>query len=93
MSLVITTYVPEGIVMASDSRRSITIEGKAPDGKDLPKIDTVSSDNAYKTYLPLAKRSKPGSSQTFFKRPCSFVYGHSPKVCGQQSSGNHQKEY
>jgi hypothetical protein len=52
MSLVITTYVPEGIVMASDSRRSITIEGKAPDGKDLPKIDTVSSDNAYKTYLP-----------------------------------------
>ena len=67
MSLVITTYVPEGIVMALNSRRSITIEGKAPDGKDLPKIDTVSSDNAYKTYLPLKKRSKPGSSQTFFK--------------------------
>jgi hypothetical protein len=67
MSLVITTYVPEGIVMTSDSRWSITIEGKAPDGKDLPKIDTVSSDNAYKTYLPLKKRSKPRSSQTFFK--------------------------
>lgn len=57
MSLVITTYVPEGIVMASDSRRSITIEGKAPDGKDLPKIATVSSDNAYKTYL-LSKKDK-----------------------------------
>lgn len=57
MSLVITTYVPEGIVMASDSRRSITIEGKAPDGKDLLKIDTVSSDNAYKTYL-LSKKDK-----------------------------------
>jgi len=57
MSLVITTYVPEGIVMASDSRRSITIEAKAPDGKDLPKIDTVSSDNAYKTYL-LSKKDK-----------------------------------
>lgn len=57
MSLVITTYVPEGIVMASDSRRSITIEGKAPDGKDLLKIDTVSSDNAYKTYL-LFKKDK-----------------------------------
>jgi hypothetical protein len=26
-------------------------------------------------------------------RSCSFVYGHSPKVCGKQSSGNHQKEY
>jgi hypothetical protein len=57
MSLVITTYVPEGIVMASDSRRSITIEGKTPDGKDLSKIDTVNSDNAYKTYL-LSKKDK-----------------------------------
>ncbi|MFH0969043.1 MAG: hypothetical protein V1804_00880 [Patescibacteria group bacterium] len=51
MSLVIATYVPEGIVMASDSRQSITLEGKTPDGKDLPKIDTVNSDNVYKTYL------------------------------------------
>lgn len=51
MSLVITTYVPEGIAMASDSRQSITIGGKTPDGKDLPQIDTVNSDNVYKTYL------------------------------------------
>lgn len=51
MSLVIVTYVPEGIVMASDSRQSITIEGKTPEGKDLPKIDTINSDNVYKTYL------------------------------------------
>lgn len=57
MSLVITTYVPEGIVMASDSRQSITIEGKRPDGKDLPKIDTVNSDNVYKTYL-LSKKDE-----------------------------------
>jgi len=57
MSLVITTYVPEGIVMASDSRQSITIEGKTPNGKDLPKIDTVNSDNVYKTYL-LSKKDK-----------------------------------
>jgi len=28
MSLVIATYVPEGIVMASDSRQSINIKGK-----------------------------------------------------------------
>jgi len=57
MSLVITTYVPEGIVMTSDSRQSITIEGKTPEGKDLPKIDTVNSDNVYKTYL-LSKKDK-----------------------------------
>ena len=40
MSLVIATYVPEGIVMASDSRQSITIEGKTPEGKDF-KVDTI----------------------------------------------------
>jgi hypothetical protein len=51
MSFVITVYVPAGIVMASDSRQSITIEGKTPDGKPLPKIETVSSDFVYKTYL------------------------------------------
>lgn len=57
MSLVIATYVPEGIVMASDSRQSITLEGKTPDGKDLPKIETVNSDNVYKTYL-IARKDK-----------------------------------
>jgi len=57
MSLVITTYVPEGIVMASDSRQSITIGGKTPDGKELPKVDTVNSDNVYKTYL-LSRKNK-----------------------------------
>lgn len=51
MSLVITTYVPEGIVMASDSRQSIMISGKDQEGKDLPKIDTINSDNVYKTNL------------------------------------------
>lgn len=51
MSFVITVYVPTGIVMASDSRQSITIEAKAPDGTPLPKIETVSSDFVYKTFL------------------------------------------
>jgi len=51
MSFVITVYVPTGIVMASDSRQSITIEGKTPDGKPLPKIETMSSDFVYKTFL------------------------------------------
>ena len=51
MTLAIVIHVPEGVVMASDSRQSIAIEGKTPDGKDLPKIDIVNSDNVYKTYL------------------------------------------
>ena len=37
--------------MASDSRQSITIEGKTPDGKPLPRIETMSSDFVYKTFL------------------------------------------
>jgi len=59
MSLVVTTYVPEGIVMASDSRQSITLEGKTADGKDLPKMEIVNSDNVYKTHL-LSKKDKDG---------------------------------
>jgi hypothetical protein len=50
MSLVITTYVPEGIVMASDSRQSINIKGKTPQGKDF-KVETVNSDTVTKTFL------------------------------------------
>ena len=50
MSLVIATYVPEGIVMASDSRQSITIKGKTPEGKDF-RVQTVNSDAVTKTFL------------------------------------------
>jgi len=50
MSLVIATFVPEGIVMASDSRQSVTVEGKKPSGEDF-KIDTVNSDDVVKTFL------------------------------------------
>jgi hypothetical protein len=51
MSLVITTYIPEGIVMASDSRQSIVIERKSPEGRPVTKVETVNSDNVYKTFL------------------------------------------
>jgi len=57
MSLVVATYVPEGIVMASDSRQAITVGGKTPNGKPLPEVDTVNSDNVYKTYL-LSRKDK-----------------------------------
>jgi hypothetical protein len=50
MSLVIAVYVPEGIVMASDSRQSITIERKTLEGKDF-KVETVNSDAVFKTFL------------------------------------------
>ncbi len=51
MSFIITTYVPEGIIMAADSRQTATIEGTTPDGTKLPKFDTVTSDNCYKLFL------------------------------------------
>jgi hypothetical protein len=50
MSLVITVVVPEGIVMASDSRQSVTVEGRTPDGKTF-KVETVNSDSVAKTFL------------------------------------------
>jgi len=50
MSLVIVTNVPEGIVMASDSRQFMTVEGKTPDGKVF-KVETPSSDSVTKTFL------------------------------------------
>lgn len=50
MSLVIATYVPEGVVMSSDSRQSVTLEGKMPEGKDF-KVETVNSDAVKKTFL------------------------------------------
>ena len=60
MSFVITVYVPEAIVMASDSRQSITITGQTPDGKKLPPVETVASDFTYKTFL--LKKQRTGVS-------------------------------
>lgn len=50
MSLIIVVYVPEGIVMASDSRQSITIGGTRPTGEEF-KVETVNSDAVMKTFL------------------------------------------
>jgi len=50
MSLVVAVYVPEAIVMASDSRQSITIEGTKPSGEAF-KVETVNSDAVTKTFL------------------------------------------
>lgn len=51
MSFIITVYVPEAIVMASDSRQSITVQRQTPDGTKLQAVETVSSDFVYKTFL------------------------------------------
>ena len=50
MSLIVVTYVPEGIVMASDSRQYLTVEGKTPEGKDF-KMEVPASDYVTKTFL------------------------------------------
>jgi len=50
MSLIITVTVPEGIIMASDSRQSLTVEGRGPEGRTF-KVETVNSDSVTKTFL------------------------------------------
>lgn len=50
MSFVIAVYVPEGIVMASDSRQAVTVEGRGPEGRSF-KVETVNSDAVTKTFL------------------------------------------
>lgn len=55
MSFVITVYVPEAIVMASDSRQFVNAEGQMPSGERV-KVETVASDFAYKTVLLKAQR-------------------------------------
>ena len=49
MSFVITVYVPEGIVMAADSRQIITIENKMPNGT-ISLIETIRSNFVYKVF-------------------------------------------
>jgi hypothetical protein len=49
MSLIVTVYVPSGIVMASDSRQTVSLQRQ-----DIPNstpIPIVSSDYVYKTFL------------------------------------------
>lgn len=55
MTLAIAVYVPEGIVMATDSRVMVTIEGTNPKGEKFS-VQTVHSDAAEKTFL-LEKQS------------------------------------
>lgn len=50
MTFVITTYVPEGIVLASDSRQFISAQGTGPAGNPI-NIETINSDNVFKTAL------------------------------------------
>jgi hypothetical protein len=50
VSFVVTVYVPEAIVMASDSRQFLTLRGKNDKGKAF-KIETENSDASYKTFL------------------------------------------
>ena len=55
MSFVITVYVPEAIVMAADSRQSITLSRRMSEGTNeetkLQAVETVNSDFVYKILL------------------------------------------
>ena len=51
MSFVITVYVPEGIIMASDSRQSVTITRGSPHEEKLPPVQALASDFTYKLFL------------------------------------------
>ncbi len=87
MSLVIATYVPEGIVLASDSRQTITMEGKTPEGQGLPRVETINSDHVYKTFL-LSRRGKDGS--TLFDVGISS-FGQD--LLGGMSTASHMKRF
>lgn len=51
MSLLITVYTNEGIVMASDSRITYTDTEKGSDGTAVKRVGIQSTDSAYKTFL------------------------------------------
>lgn len=51
MSFVIAVYVPEAIVMASDSRQSILIQKRTSDETKQQAVETVNSDFVYKIFL------------------------------------------
>lgn len=51
MSFVITVYVPEAVVMASDSRQSILIQKRTSDETKQQAVETVNSDFVYKIFL------------------------------------------
>ena len=51
MSFICSIYIPEAIVMASDSRQSVTITSKDEAGKENPPLQTTSSDSVNKTFL------------------------------------------
>lgn len=50
MTLAVAVYVPEGIVMATDSRAMISVEEKTPTGESF-RFDTPCSDAVMKTFL------------------------------------------
>ncbi|MBQ4448375.1 MAG: hypothetical protein II897_08840 [Clostridia bacterium] len=51
MSIMCTVYVPEGIVLAADSRMTGSMMIKTPDGKTQPQGMFTMSDNAQKVFL------------------------------------------
>lgn len=53
MSFIITLYVREGIVMASDSRLMLSVKQQQPGGGEVVQMGAGLSDSTYKTFLTL----------------------------------------
>lgn len=51
MSFVVTVFVPEAIVMASDSRQFVTFKRRVASSEDEHPVETINSDFIYKTFL------------------------------------------
>lgn len=51
MSLIVTVYTNEGIIMASDSRMSLTTTTTYSDGKTVKSIGSHCTDTTYKTFI------------------------------------------
>lgn len=51
MSFVVTVYIPQGIVMAADSRQVINVEQKPKEGAQPLSLQTISSDYTNKVFI------------------------------------------
>ena len=92
MTLAIVVHIPEGIIMASDSRQSITINSTRPDGVQNPPIDTINSDSAFKTFL-LEGKEDP-NLQSSLKKPWQVgVSSYGQDMLGGVSIASHLTKF
>ena len=70
MSFIITLYVREGIVMASDSRLMLSVKQQQPGGGEVVQMGAGLSDSTYKTFLTL---DNIGKQEVTLREELDFV--------------------